>query len=467
MQRYFLPSWVRPEFLERGPVVGRVMTLPAGKVYAISRKRKDTPAEAYEQRGATHVHVLDGLTPAKQHTMPNWEMWANAGANANCSNLNEAQSRAVADAYPITGFIIDQFGEGPTAVCTSEKPQYRWFMQRLLERAAGAGFPTVLVGSYGDLGMYQGRFLNLVSGSRDPLHRRGRYGSKAAARGTNSFYTTIAGLNLGDAIASNVSYYPHNSQEFDRALEIVHSLEINSLANDRGCYVIPFPMYETPNNPPIMAKTFDWHHETTSPAGVLTIRDYGSSALTECVMVGFSSMWFGRGLIEWHDTRKFVTDRNKFKSSHPDDARQDFWAPAPGSPAQFPYTGNHSDSTADSYTTQPLWGYDYIRAGVEMYHDLRDTEGGNRAYAPYYVDGQDGNAWQEPASDGATVLVQASKKMGIAQTRTKNGLVSGFFYDPYAIPNAQRRVTIKHPGGSKTWTFDVVGNELVTFNDSL
>ncbi|KAA0990490.1 hypothetical protein [Dyadobacter aurulentus] len=175
------------------------------------------------------------------------------------------------------------------------------------------------------------------------------------------------------------------------------------------------------------------------------------------ILMGFLAHEYGNIFVDWGTILKQPESKKPVSFYQPINQSMDYWRPAPGGPASFPfyYLLGVGLPAQDFYI--PLGGSgDYTYFGNLLWMQTGgQVAGGSPVYCSYRLDG---GSWVERKANGSDIISAYFDKRGLARCRISGNKMMIYYFNVFA-DNLKHAIEIKHPSNpSKTYTGTVAGS---------
>ncbi|GAB3937329.1 hypothetical protein [Larkinella terrae] len=468
------PKYIEPGWLSLYPYLADDMTLPQFIKYGVYMGNLTNNNARYFQKGVTHLPessfgVANSTNRALIHKIPGTGVLKNNGANiGGASNMTRSQVRTAATQANITWMLNHQMQEGEYYIAAGSNQAY-WLMEKWLEDLEGffPGQNYISAGNYGDSSMGQPDGMN----KDNAVSFNGTLANATAAKaGLPFFQSAFSAIGGGTKTLADVHtgyncrFYPtlHIGNEYwiHRMLYMMQRY-VTAGWGTKWHQLFIWPMFESTGSD-VAHSGWPYQFNTTNPAGVLDKFGHTVMAINQCIAAGF--LWCqamagvtNRCVLVWNNTNGYSADINKQGATYPGSKPADRWNPAPGSPSTFPYVGDGQLS----YPGEPLYPFDAIHEGINMwYRSYLDLGGeGTKAWAAYSLD--NGSTWVDVDPGGTKSVIYGMANRGpVVSTEDYGSKRKWVFHHPYATPGVKINFLIKHVATNAVHSGSIIGDKV-------
>ncbi|GAB2798660.1 hypothetical protein GCM10027275_50320 [Rhabdobacter roseus] len=431
-----VPTWYQGDHTMSWPYRAPEGKVPSGKLLGFNARVVGISNALRRSRGETHT-TDDPTVPEHQRL----------GRVIGCVALGITTDagtrdyyRSMADRFPLSGAAAYEMNEGAVWLPHGSW-QVRTMMERLTERYLSKGHDYFLNADYGGYNYltppiwnrdFEGDPVWRYRVSADELRSRDKY-FRAFGGSINSITVKHYGTDpdfQGPGICNQIFLFEQIKKAGYKAILFGWNfMEIFQHGYAPG---------------------FAWQNEIgngTALSSSLAVQPY-----EEAVTMGFLANWYGDGLWIWDGQAPRNRDASTLGMTY-EPKKTTLWNGAT--------IRTDRDSFEGTFQPEPDAALDgYYAGAVTLTNQVAGTEGGERRYLPFSVDGK--SYGTEP--DGSDVLTALDQKRGLCQIRTQGNQATLLFLDPFAsLTWRDFSVTIS----GKTFTGRVFGNRIHVANLNL
>lgn len=424
------PDWYQGDHTMSWPYRSPVGSVSSGKMLGYNATLAGTTSQQRLSRGETHSS--DNSLPMHQRL---GRVVGCRVLGINTTTGDRDYYRGIADRMQLDGAAAYETNEGEIWL-PHASPQVRQIMERLSERYQESGQNYFLNADYGGYSFVTkpidgNNFRWKYRASPEELRQKDDY-----FRAFGSSINTINVKNYGpDPIGYGEGFYNRLSQ-----FEIIKRAGYKAIGFTWNFMELFQQGY---------APGFAWENKIEGNA-VLT-SSLAVFPYEDAVLDGFISMWYGDGLWVWDG--QGTRNRNPLSMGFSWDVKK--------TTLNGFRVREDRNQFEGSYQPEPDAALDGFFVGsVTLSSQCKDTEGGERKYVPFTVNG----VRYGVEADGSDVLTANGEKRAICQARVKGNRATVFFTDPYAKLE-WRDLAVEIAG--KTYTGKVFGKRPFVANVTL